>query len=140
MGISLSAYFVSKTILIVDDNSTNRLLFGKIVSVMGHQSLESATGLDAVELTRLHRPDVILMDIGLPEISGLEITRQLKADPDLRVIPVIAVTAYATDSDKVAILAAGCDDYIPKPIQFPHFIETINRHLGIESAPEVDVA
>ena len=127
---------MSKIILIVDDNSANRLLFQRIVSVMGHQWVESATGLDAVELARLHRPDVVLIDIGMPEISGLEVTRQLKADPELYVIPVIAVTAYAADSDKAMILAAGCDDYVSKPIHIPQFIEVINRHLGIEAAQQ----
>ncbi len=107
---------------------------------MGHRSVESATGLDAVELTRLHQPDVILMDIGMPEISGLEITRQLKADPELHVIPIIAVTAYAADSDKVMILAAGCDDYVSKPVDIPEFVETINRHLGVETTQKFGAA
>ncbi len=80
------------------------------------------------------------MDIGMPEISGLEITRQLKADPELHVIPVIAVTAYTAASDKKTILAAGCDDYVSKPVNVSDFIQTINRHLGIEATSELGVA
>ncbi|NQU59287.1 MAG: response regulator, partial [Rhodospirillales bacterium] len=84
----------------------------------------------AIGLAREHHPDLILMDIQLPEISGLEITKMLKADDDLKSIPVVAVTAFAMKGDEEKILEGGCEGYIAKPISVPKFLETISTFLG----------
>jgi two-component system cell cycle response regulator DivK len=82
-----------------------------------------------IEMTRKHRPDLILMDIQLPEISGLEITKMLKADDDLCAIPVVAVTAFAMKGDEQKIRSGGCDGYIAKPISVASFLQTVSRFL-----------
>jgi CheY-like chemotaxis protein len=117
-------------ILIVDDNATNLKLVAYLMKANGYQvdtALEASAALDAIAR---HRPDVILMDIQLPGIDGLELTRQLKASPDTRDIVIIAVTAYAMKGDQDKALAAGCDDYITKPIDTRALPETIARHLA----------
>ena len=97
----------------------------------------TANGLDAMGLARSHRPDLILMDIRLPDVSGLEVTKWIKADPELRAIPVIAVTAFAMKGDEERILQGGCEAYLSKPISVAKFIETVRRVLGAaERAPE----
>jgi two-component system cell cycle response regulator DivK len=95
-------------ILIVEDNELNLKLFRDLLAANGFETVETREGLEAMSLTRTMRPDLILMDIQLPEISGLDITRKIKADPDLRHIPVIAVTAFAMKDDEHRILEAGC--------------------------------
>lgn len=87
-------------------------------------------GLEALDLAREHRPDLILMDIQLPEVSGLEVTKWLKDDDELRHIPVIAVTAFAMKGDEERIRQGGCEAYISKPISVPRFIETIKSYMG----------
>jgi two-component system, cell cycle response regulator DivK len=117
-------------ILIVDDNATNLKLVAYLMKAHGY---EVDTALDAelaMEAIRTQRPDVVLMDIQLPGIDGLELTRLLKDDPSTRDILVIAVTAYAMKGDQDKALAAGCDDYITKPIDTRALPETIARHLA----------
>jgi CheY-like chemotaxis protein len=117
-------------ILIVDDNATNLKLVAYLMKANGYQvdtALEAEAALDAIGR---HPPDVILMDIQLPGIDGLELTRRLKADPGTRDIVIIAVTAYAMKGDQDKALAAGCDDYITKPIDTRALPETIARHLA----------
>lgn len=117
-------------ILIVDDNATNLKLVAYLMKANGYAvdtALEAEAALDAIAR---HPPDVILMDIQLPGIDGLELTRRLKADPDTRDIVIIAVTAYAMKGDLDKALAAGCDDYITKPIDTRSLPETIARHLA----------
>jgi CheY-like chemotaxis protein len=117
-------------ILIVDDNATNLKLVAYLMKANGYEvdtALEAGAALAAIER---HRPDVILMDIQLPGIDGLELTRRLKADPHTRDIVIIAVTAYAMKGDQDKALAAGCDDYITKPIDTRALPETIARHLA----------
>ncbi|AQS41308.1 MAG: Response regulator receiver [Candidatus Tokpelaia hoelldobleri] len=120
---------MAKKVMIVEDNELNMKLFRDLVEVSGYETVQTRSGLNALELARSHKPDLILMDIQLPEISGLDVTRQLKADEELRTIPVIAVTAFAMKGDEECIRQGGCEDYMSKPISVPLFLETIKRFL-----------
>ena len=95
-----------------------------------YAALATRNGIEALDLARKHRPDLILMDIQLPEVSGLEVTKHLKDDQELRHIPVVAITAFAMKGDEERILAGGCEAYLSKPISVGKFIETIRRFLG----------
>lgn len=119
-----------KTVLIVEDNELNMKLFHDLLEAHGIGTVETRDGSEVLALARSHRPDLILMDIQLPEVSGLEVTRWLKDAPDLRAIPVIAVTAFAMKGDEQKIRQGGCEDYISKPISVLSFIETVRKHLG----------
>ena len=121
---------MAKTILIVEDNELNMKLFQDVLAAHGYATLETADGRDALRLARERRPDLIVLDIQLPEISGLEITRQIKADSELSHIPIIAVTAFAMRGDEEKIREGGCEDYLSKPVSISRFIETIERHLN----------
>ncbi len=121
---------MSKTVLIVEDNELHMKLFNDLLLSEGYETLQATDGMKGLELAREHKPDLIVMDIQLPKISGLDLTRTLKADDGLKAIPVVAVTAFALKGDKEAILAAGCDDYISKPISIGEFLETIAKHLS----------
>ena len=123
-----------KTILIVEDNELNMKLFHDLLDAHGYHTVQTRNGLDALALARLHRPDVILMDIQLPEVSGLEVTKWLKDDDDLREIPVIAVTAFAMKGDEDRIRSGGCQAYISKPISIAGFLDTIRRFAGEPAA------
>ena len=117
-------------ILIVDDNATNLKLVAYLMQAYGYVVDTALDAESAIEAIRQRHPDVILMDIQLPGIDGLELTRRLKADPATRDIVIIAVTAYAMKSDQAKALAAGCNDYITKPIDTRVLPETIARHLA----------
>jgi two-component system, cell cycle response regulator DivK len=119
----------AKTILIVEDNELNMKLFEDLLQAHGYAILSTKDGLDALRLARAHKPDLVLMDIQLPEISGLEVTRMMKADPDLAHIPVVAVTAFAMKGDEEKIRRGGCEGYIAKPISVSRFIETVQTFL-----------
>jgi two-component system cell cycle response regulator DivK len=121
---------MQKTILIVEDNALNQQLFAELLEEAGYATLRAGEGLDAFALAKDHRPDLILMDIQLPAISGLEVTRWLKDDPALMHIPVIAITAYAMPGDEERMKAGGCEAYIPKPISTMTFLKTIARYAG----------
>ena len=121
---------MTKTVLIVEDNELNMKLFHDLLDAQGYETLQTREGLQALALAREHRPDLILMDIQLPEVSGLVVTKWLKEDDDLQSIPVIAVTAFAMKGDEERILQGGCEGYISKPISVPHFLETIARYIG----------
>lgn len=118
-----------KRVLIVEDNDLNMKLFHDLLEAHGYQTLQTKDGKEALALARTHRPDLILMDIQLPEVSGLEVTKWLKADVELRTIPVIAVTAFAMKGDEEKIREGGCEDYIAKPISVAKFLETVQRFL-----------
>jgi two-component system, cell cycle response regulator DivK len=118
-----------KTILIVEDNELNMKLFNDLLEAHGYATLKTRDGIEAIKIARAHRPDLIIMDIQLPEISGLDVTKWLKEDDDLRAIPVIAVTAFAMKGDEEKIREGGCQDYIAKPISVTKFLETIEKHL-----------
>lgn len=123
---------LSKTILIVEDNELNMKLFNDLLESKGYKIIQTANGLNAVELAREHKPDLILMDIQLPEVSGLEVTKWLKADDELAHIPVIAVTAFAMKGDEEKILEGGCEAYISKPISVAKFLTTIKSFVEKE--------
>ncbi|MCE3005902.1 MAG: response regulator [Alphaproteobacteria bacterium] len=120
---------MAQRILIVEDNDLNLKLFRDLLAANGFETVETREGLEAIALTRSMMPDLILMDIQLPEISGLDITRKIKADQSLRHIPVIAVTAFAMKDDEEKILQAGCEAYLSKPIAIDQFLATIRRFL-----------
>ncbi len=120
----------AKTILIVEDNTLNMKLFSDLLQSHGYETLQSTDGMDALSLARKHSPDLIIMDIQLPDVSGIDHAKALKADNDLKNIPVIAVTAHAMKGDDRKMLAAGCDDYIAKPISVPDFLETVAKHIA----------
>ncbi len=119
-----------KKILIVEDNELNMKLFHDLLEAHGYETLQTQEGLKALDIAREHHPDLILMDIQLPEVSGLEVTKWLKADDELASIPVIAVTAFAMMGDEERIREGGCEAYISKPITVSTFLETIRKHLG----------
>ena len=118
-----------KTVLIVEDNELNMKLFSDLLEAHGYATLKTSNGIEAMELARSDRPDLIIMDIQLPEVSGLEVTRWLKADDDLKSIPVIAVTAFAMKGDEERIREGGCEAYLSKPISISHFLETVRTYL-----------
>jgi two-component system, cell cycle response regulator DivK len=121
---------MAKTVLIVEDNELNIKLFNDLLEAHGYATLQTKDGIEAMKMARLHRPDLILMDIQLPEVSGLEVTKWLKEDPELRAIPVIAVTAFAMKGDEDKIRQGGCEAYIAKPISVAKFLETVQRFLA----------
>ena len=122
---------LTKTILVVEDNELNMKLFNDLLSSHGYKVLKAMDGNAGLELTRQHRPDLIVMDVQLPGgLSGLDVTRSLKEDDNLKAIPVIAVTAFAMKGDDKKILAAGCDAYMPKPISAMRFLESIKGLLN----------
>ena len=121
---------MAKTVLIVEDNDLNLKLFNDLLEAFGYRTVKTKDGRQALPLAREHKPDLIVMDIQLPEISGLEITDRLKKDPALKSIPVVAVTAFAMRGDEQKILAAGCDAYLSKPISVTTFLETIRKFIG----------
>ena len=121
---------MAKTVLIVEDNELNMKLFHDLLEAHGYATLGTRNGVEALDLARKHRPDLILMDIQLPEVSGLQVTKHLKDDQELRHIPVIAVTAFAMKGDEERILAGGCEAYLSKPISVGKFIETVRLFLG----------
>src|SRR5258705_5055636 len=122
---------MSKTVMIVEDNELNMKLFRDVLEVHGYHTVGTHNGIDALDLARKHHPDLILMDIQLPEVSGLEVTKWLKEDSELKAIPVVAVTAFAMKGDEERIREGGCEAYLSKPISVPKFIETIRRFLGV---------
>ncbi|NJM56118.1 MAG: response regulator [Verrucomicrobiae bacterium] len=128
---------MSKTVLIVEDNELNMKLFHDLLDAHGFRTVQTRSGLDALALARLYKPDVILMDIQLPEVSGLEVTKWLKDDDELCRIPVIAVTAFAMKGDENRIRAGGCQAYISKPISVVTFLETVRRFAGVPSIASV---
>ncbi|WP_135209889.1 response regulator [Vitreimonas flagellata] len=121
---------MAKTVLIVEDSELNMRLFNDLLEAFGYRTVKTKDGRQALPLAREHKPDLIIMDIQLPEISGLEITDRLKKDETLKHIPVVAVTAFAMRGDEQKILAAGCDAYLSKPISVTTFLETIRKFIG----------
>lgn len=120
----------AKTILIVEDNELNMQLFNDLLEAHDYKILQTRDGMEALRIVREHKPDLILMDIQLPEVSGLEVTKWIKEDTKLKSIPVIAVTAFAMKGDVEKILEGGCEAYIAKPISVSHFLETVQKFLS----------
>lgn len=121
---------MAATILIVEDNELNMELFADLLEDEGYQVLRSADGLDGFRQARELRPDLIVMDIQLPTVSGLEVTRWLKEEPELSGIPVLAVTAFAMKGDETRMLEGGCQAYMAKPISVGRFLDTIRTLLA----------
>jgi two-component system, cell cycle response regulator DivK len=115
-------------ILYVEDNFENKLFVRRVIESMGHQMLEAETGLESLEIAAQHMPDLILMDVNIPGMDGLETTTRMKQNPDLTHIPVIALTANAMKGDKERCLAAGCDGYMQKPIGVSDLRREIMRY------------
>lgn len=119
-----------KTVLVVEDNDLNMKLFTDLLEAHGIDTVQTKEGNTVLEVAREHMPDLILMDIQLPEISGLEVIQWLKDDDDLKDIPVIAVTAFAMKGDEEKIREGGCEDYISKPIDVMGFIEKVQKYIS----------
>src|ERR1700692_4516070 len=121
---------VAKTVLIVEDNELNMKLFHDLLEAHGYHTIGTRNGIEALDLARKHRPDLVLMDIQLPEVSGLEVTKWIKDDPQLRAIPVVAVTAFAMKGAAERVREGGGEAYLSKPSSVGKFIETVRRFIG----------
>ena len=121
---------MTKTVLIVEDNELNMKLFNDLLEAHGYATVQTRNGMEAIDLARLHRPDLILMDIQLPEVSGLQVTQWIKNDEELKHIPVIAITAFARKGDDEKMRAGGCEAYLSKPISVVKFLETVKNYIG----------
>jgi two-component system, cell cycle response regulator DivK len=121
---------MSKRILVVEDTEDNRQIIRDLMASAGYELIEAVDGVEGVATAEREHPDLILMDIQLPQVSGLEVTRWIKDDPELRTIPVVAVTAFAMKGDEERIREGGCEAYLSKPISVGKFIETVRRFIG----------
>lgn len=126
----MSAAASGKTVLICEDNELNAKLFRDLLLSRGHRILETREGMEAIRLARTERPNLILMDIQLPEISGFEVIKMMKDDAELLAIPIIAITAFAMKGDEEKIRLSGCDDYLAKPISVGTFLSVTGKYLG----------
>ena len=120
----------SKTVLLVEDNEDNRIIYATALRYAGYEVLEAITGTEGVHRTRTQQPDLVLMDISVPELDGWEATAIIKADPSTRHIPVIAVTAHALPGDQERSMEAGCDGYLAKPIPPAVLLAEVDRRFG----------
>jgi len=120
---------MTKRILVVEDQEDNRQILRDLLASFGHEMIEAHDGKAAIEQAAKHRPDVILMDIQLPVMDGYEATRRIKANPELRAIPIIVVTSYALSGDEDKACAAGCDAYVTKPYSPRQLLAKINEFL-----------
>ncbi|MEM9668756.1 MAG: response regulator [Pseudomonadota bacterium] len=120
----------NKSVLVVEDNELNMRLFCDLLDAYGYSTHQCRDGAKAVDLARNERPDLIIMDIQLPEVSGLDITRWIKDDSELAHIPVLAVTAFAMRTDEQRVREAGCEGYLSKPIQITSFIRAVEDLIG----------
>ena len=118
----------SAQILVVEDNERNMKLFSELLRASGYRTLEATTGERAVELALEHQPDLVLMDIQLPDIDGIEALGRLRADERLATAPVLALTAQAMEGDRERFLAAGFDGYLSKPVDIAEFVSTVRRY------------
>jgi two-component system, cell cycle response regulator DivK len=117
------------TVLIIEDNEKNMKLARDVLQAKGYRTLEAVTGEEGVKLAKEKKPDLVLMDIQLPGINGIEAFKQLRADAGTKAIPVVALTASVTPTDRTAITAAGFDAFLGKPINLKEFLETVKRLL-----------
>lgn len=129
-GVTSPVNGSAKTVLVVEDNDLNMKLFHDLLEAHGYNILQTKDGMEALRMAREHRPDLILMDIQLPEVSGLEVTKWLKEDDSLKSIPVVAVTAFAMKGDEEKIREGGCEAYIAKPISISNFLQTVERFVN----------
>jgi len=129
---------MTRQILVVEDHEDNRRILRDLLTSVGYEIVEAVTGTEGVSMAQIHRPDLILMDIQLPEIDGYEATRRIKADPALRPIPIIAVTSFALSGDEEKARAAGCVAYVTKPFSPRQLLAKIRQHLVSADAKGVD--
>ena len=122
-----------QVVLVVEDTNSNLMLCHDLLRACGCTVVQATDGYSGWQMARSHRPNLILLDIQLPGMSGLEVLARLKADKDLRTIPVIALTAFAMKGDKELFLESGFDHYISKPISVPNFLNTVKHFLGRNS-------
>lgn len=122
---------MTKKVLIVEDNELNMKLFRDLLEAHGIDTVACANGMAVMDMARQEKPDLILMDIQLPEVSGLDVTKWLKEDEELKDITVIAITAFAMKGDEEKIREGGCEDYISKPISVTQFLDVVQKHLGL---------
>lgn len=120
---------MKKKVMIVEDNELNMKLFDDLLGAHGYETIKTRDGTKVLDMARANRPDLIVMDIQLPEVSGLDVTKWLKADADLKSIPVIAVTAFAMKGDEEKIRQGGCEDYVSKPISIIDFMKVVQKYL-----------
>lgn len=120
---------MSKRILVVEDQEDNRRILRDLLASVGYETVEAENGEDGVAAAAAARPDLILMDIQLPLLDGYEATRRIKADPELRMIPIIVVTSYALSGDEEKARAAGCDAYVTKPYSPRQLLTKIREYL-----------
>src|SRR5262245_40972457 len=125
---------MSKRILIVEDQEDNRTILRDVLSTAGYELIEALNGKDGVRLAKSERPDLILMDIQLPEMDGYEATKQIKSFAELKTIPIIAVTSYALSGDEPKARAAGCDGYIAKPYSHRELLAEVRKDLSAEAS------
>ena len=116
-----------KTVLVVEDNVLNLKLLNDLLEFRGYTVIATRLGEPALELARQYKPALILMDVQLPDISGMEATRRLRSDDETRAIPIIAVTAFAMSGDEARILASGCDAYVSKPFNVMDFLKLVEH-------------
>jgi len=121
---------MSKKIMIVEDNDANMSYFNSLLQAHGYTTMQARDGHNVLPSVKADRPDLILMDIQLPGLSGLEVTQSLKADEDLRDIPVVAVTAFALKGDEEKILRAGCASYVTKPIAVAALLDVVKEYAA----------
>jgi two-component system cell cycle response regulator DivK len=121
---------MTKRILVIEDQEDNRAILRDLLTKAGYEYLEATTGEDGVATAERERPDLILMDIQLPEIDGYEATRRIKANPALRSIPIVAVTSYALSGDEAKTRAAGCDGYVAKPFSPRAMLAKVREYIG----------
>ena len=127
-----------KTVMIVEDNELNMKLFNDLLESRGYNVIQTRNGMEALDLARAHMPDLILMDIQLPEVSGLVVTKWLKDDEQLAHIPVVAVTAFAMKGDEERIREGGCEAYLSKPISVAKFLATVKTYLDADGSRPPD--
>ena len=125
----------AKTVLVVEDNDLNMKLFHDLLEIHGYGVLQARDGMEGWRMAQEHRPDLILMDIRLPDVSGLEVIKRLKDDEILKAIPVIAITAFAMPGDEEKFREGGCEAYITKPISVPNFLQTVERFVNGSHEP-----
>ena len=121
---------MAKKVMIVEDNELNMKLFHDLLDSNGYNVVQTRTSTNALDLARQEQPNLIIMDIQLPEISGLEVTKWLKDDEELKHIPVIAVTAFAMKGDEERFREGGCEAYMAKPISVQIFLDTVRQFIG----------
>jgi two-component system, cell cycle response regulator DivK len=120
---------MSRRILVIEDHEDNRRIVRDLLTPAGYEVIEAVTGEDGVTMADSHRPDLILMDIQLPGLDGYEATRQIKAKPELRAIPIVVVTSYALSGDDVKAREAGCDAYVTKPFSPRALLAKIREYV-----------